>query len=255
MIVSYQQHGKTWYIDLSRPIDISLPLTAGTDTVNAFFLPHVQVTPFQAGSFIGDVLQGGPCNVNTVTLNPHGNGTHTETVGHISKDKETVYECVKEFWFQAKLISVQPSKVFEDWVIMPDQLFKALSEHPEALVIRTLPNEDHKRKHNYSGTNPVFLHHEAAELIRNAGVKHLLLDIPSVDREEDGGALRAHRAFWNYPENTRRDATITELIYVPSEIHDGDYILNLQVISIFNDASPSKPILYKPFHQPGDPSI
>lgn len=30
-------------------------------------------------------------------------------------------------------------------------------------------------------------------------VKHLLVDLPSVDRENDGGRLAAHRIFWNLP--------------------------------------------------------
>ena len=76
------------------------------------------------------------------------------------------------------------------------------------------------------------------------GVKHLLLDLPSVDREEDGGALLGHKAFWQYPENARNNCTITELIYVPDRILDGDYLLNLQIASLELDVSPSKPLLY-----------
>ena len=78
-----------------------------------------------------------------------------------------------------------------------------------------------------------------------AGVNHLLLDLPSVDREDDGGKLLAHHAFWKYPQATRRQATITELIFVPDSIVDGTYLLNLQIASFENDASPSKPVLYK----------
>jgi hypothetical protein len=37
------------------------------------------------------------------------------------------------------------------------------------------------------------------------------------------------------------------LIYVPNEVPDGTYILNLQIAPFENDASPSKPILYKVF--------
>jgi len=255
MVISYPHHAETRYVDLSRPIDISLPLKAGAEAVNAFYIPPVRIEPFRVGGFVGDVLQGGACNVNNVSFNPHGNGTHTETVGHISQEKESIYDCLKHYWFSARLVSVQPSKVIDDWVILPDQLMSALADHPEALIIRTRPNDSHKRTRQYSGTNPIFLHHDAAELIRTAGVRHLLIDLPSVDREEDGGALRAHRAFWNYPEQPRRDATITELIYVPDEVHDGEYLLNLQVISILNDASPSKPVLYKPFHRPGNPTL
>ena len=77
-----------------------------------------------------------------------------------------------------------------------------------------------------------------------------MIDLPSVDREEDEGKLLAHKAFWNVKDVTnlnddaRLDCTITEMIFVPNEIQDGSYILNIQIASFENDASPSKPILY-----------
>ncbi len=37
----------------------------------------------------------------------------------------------------------------------------------------------------------------------------------------------------------------TELIFVRDEVEDGSYLLNLQIASFENDASPSKPVLYK----------
>ena len=77
------------------------------------------------------------------------------------------------------------------------------------------------------------------------GVKHLLIDLPSVDKEKDDGALLAHKAFWNIPKAPRLDATITEFIYVPDTIEDGTYLLNLMIAPFHNDATPSKPILYK----------
>jgi hypothetical protein len=41
------------------------------------------------------------------------------------------------------------------------------------------------------------------------------------------------------------DATITEFIFVPNTVLDGTYFLNLQIAPFENDATPSKPILYK----------
>ena len=66
-----------------------------------------------------------------------------------------------------------------------------------------------------------------------------------MDKEDDGGLLQAHHRYWQYPENTRLNATITELIYVPESVADGFYLLNLQIASFENDASPSKPLLFK----------
>ncbi|MFM8433683.1 MAG: cyclase family protein [Bacteroidota bacterium] len=253
MIVTFPHNGQTLHADLSKPIDLSIPLSTEPDAVNAFHIPAVRIEPLRIGNFVGDVSQGGSCNVNDVHFNPHGNGTHTETVGHISRDKETIYECMKHYWYLAKLVSVQPSRLFDDWVIMSDQFDDVLSEPTEAIIVRTRPNDDAKRQRKYSGTNPVYMHPDAAQKMAEAGVRHLLIDLPSVDKEEDGGALLAHHAYWQYPSMTRKEATITELIFVPDEVRDGLYLLNLQVISILNDASPSKPILYHLFHAPGKP--
>ena len=79
----------------------------------------------------------------------------------------------------------------------------------------------------------------------------MLIDLPSVDREEDDGKLVAHKAFWNVKNvdelnsDARLHCTITEMIFVSDAIKDGSYILNLQIASFENDASPSKPVLYK----------
>jgi hypothetical protein len=110
--------------------------------------------------------------------------------------------------------------------------------------MRTLPNADAKRTANYSGTNPPYLAHEAAAYLVQLGVNHLLIDLPSVDQEADGGKLLAHKAFWQFPGNIRKACTITELIFVDTAIADGLYLLNLQITSLEMDASPSKPVLY-----------
>jgi len=147
---------------------------------------------------------------------------------------------------------VAPEIVVDDFIITKFQIVNTLNgKTPEALIIRTLPNEESKKHKNYSHTNPPYLSEDAATFIREIGIKHLLIDLPSVDREEDEGRLVAHKAFWNVQDvnhlnpDARLDCTITEMIYVNEEVQDGNYILNLQIASFENDASPSKPILYK----------
>ncbi|MBK9767712.1 MAG: hypothetical protein IPP63_12210 [Chloracidobacterium sp.] len=44
---------------------------------------------------------------------------------------------------------------------------------------------------------------------------------------------------------TRIYSTITELIYVPNEVSDGVYLLNLQIAPFATDAAPSRPMLLK----------
>ena len=85
----------------------------------------------------------------------------------------------------------------------------------------------------------------AAIYLREIGVEHLLIDLPSVDREVDEGKLLSHNAFWNTSGEIRFQATITELIFVADAIEDGQYLLHLQIAPFHNDATPSKPVLYK----------
>jgi hypothetical protein len=56
--------------------------------------------------------------------------------------------------------------------------------------------------------------------------------------------MLAHKAFWNYPAKPRNNATISEMIFVPNEVPDGIYFLNIQIASLGSDASPSKPVIY-----------
>ncbi len=249
MQISFEHQGKKCTADLSKPIDISIPLRAGAENVKAFYASDVKIEPMKAGSFIGDVLQGGSCNVNDIAFNPHCNGTHTECVGHISKEKHSLNQCLKEFFFLAQLITVTPEEINGDKIISRASIEKSLPANFElqtsnSLILRTLPNDTAKLTKNYSGTNPPYIHHEAATWLRELGIEHLLLDLPSIDKEDDNKLL-AHHAYWHYPERTRQQATITELIYVPGSIPDGIYLLSLQVTSFENDASPSKPVLYK----------
>ena len=105
-----------------------------------------------------------------------------------------------------------------------------------------------KKRTHYSGFNPPYMAADAMEYIVSCGVEHLLIDLPSVDREEDGGKLLAHKAFWKYPEtkqDRREKCTLSELIYVDNGIKDGFYLLNIQIASFEIDVSPSKPVLYE----------
>lgn len=250
MKITFIHQNKTYQADLSKPLDISIPLKEGLNAVNCFYAPPMETNPVIAGDFVGSTEMGGPLNFLNVKINPHGNGTHTECVGHIAKEKFTINQSLQEYHFMAKLVSVFPERIDNgDRVIFKKQLeavFK--NENVEAIIIRTLPNDDLKMQTNYSGANPTYVHHEAIEYLIEQGVQHLLIDLPSVDREEDGGKLLSHRAFWQYPDKIRKNATITELIYANNLIKDGFYLLNIQTASFEIDVSPSKPVLYQLIH-------
>ena len=243
---------QNFQIDLSKPIDISIPLSNTDQNPIAWYIEKPEIEPVKFGDWIGKVSEGSSTNFNNIFFNPHGHGTHTECLGHITREFYSINQCLKQFFFTAELISIEPENINGDLVITKHQIENALNGiSSEAIILRTLPNLESKKHKNYSKTNPPYLSEEAAIFIREIGIQHLLIDLPSVDREEDEGKLLAHKAFWNVKDvdtlnyDARLNCTITEMIFVEDTVQDGSYILNLQIASFENDASPSKPILYK----------
>lgn len=234
-------------IDLNAPLDISLPLRFDSTNVRAWYVEPPVCEPVRTQQYTGSVAEGGAVNFRNVFFNPHGHGTHTECLGHITSHVYSVNDVLQYFFFKARLISLLPKRRVNgnkvDFVITADQLEK-LDLDTEALIVRTLPNESTKRVRNYSNTNPPYFEAECADVLIKRGIKHLLVDLPSVDREEDGGVLAFHHRFWEVPERPNFERTITELVYVRNEILDGEYLLNLQMAPFVNDASPSRPVLY-----------
>ncbi|MHB2021206.1 MAG: cyclase family protein [Candidatus Xenobia bacterium] len=204
-------------VRLDRPIDISIPVAFDGTGPRAFGLPYPVATGVPGVT---------SCRCETITLTPHGNGTHTECVSHVTKDPHySVLDALPQGLLRAALITLRDRLPLDP---------------PEAVVLRTLPNDAAKARQDWSGTNPPFLTPALARQLRDAGVWHLVVDLPSVDPEQDGGRLEAHRAFFG--DGPGR--TITELAYIPDEVPDGLYLLDLQVAPLRLDAAPSRPILY-----------
>lgn len=253
MKAKIEWENSVYEVNFEMPIDISIPLTPNGDNPNCFYAPPFTSTPVEAGDFLGSTQKGGLVNFMNVKLNPHGNGTHTECYGHIMTTEDTINKVLKKFMMPAMLFSCFPEMKENGDRVIDLQALKLLDELsedpskklPEALILRTLPNEYSKKSRIYSGTNPPYISGEFLTEVRLRGVKHFLVDLPSVDREEDGGKLVGHKAFWNINDEIAKFNTITELIYVPSLIKDGLYLLQLCIAPFEMDASPSKPIIYK----------
>jgi len=246
LIATIQYNSKKLQIDLSKPLDISIPMRASKTNVNAWYLEEPKIEPVKSGDWIGSVEKGADVNFNNIMFNPHAHGTHTECVGHITKEVHSINKNLKQFFFLAEVITVAPEVINDDFVISKTQIQFALgNKKRDAVVLRTLPNMKDKESKQYSNTNPTYILEEAAEYLKSKNIKHLLIDLPSVDKEKDEGKLLAHNAFWNTKGKLRMDATITEFIYVPNKVKDGCYMLNLQIAPFENDATPSKPVLYK----------
>ena len=259
MKTSIEINNINFTINLSKPIDISIPLTNKSNNLIAWHQKKPIIEPVKTDNWIGSVALGGSINFNNIYFNPHAHGTHTECLGHITQDFYSIHECLKQFFFVAQLISVVPIHQNNDLVITKEQLEPLLHDTAsmnqkltiDALIIRTLPNAESKINKNYSNTNPPYLTEEAAMFICESNINHLLIDLPSIDKEQDEGKLLAHKAFWNVKNisnlnyDAKKNNTITEMIYVPQQILDGYYFLNLQIASFENDASPSRPLLFE----------
>lgn len=243
--------GKQYLVELQTAIDLSIPLKAEPEQVSAWYVPPITMEPVRGDGFVGAVAEGGSVNFRNISFNPHGHGTHTECLGHITKEIHSVNQLIQDYHLLAELVSIRPEEMessFEsgtnDHVITKEQLEKNIQSSCEAIILRTLPNPISKKTKNHSSSNPPYITKEAMMYLVERGTKHLLIDLPSVDREVDGGHLEAHHLFWVASGEERRDCSITELIYVPSEVEDGVFYLNLQFPPFENDASPSRPVIY-----------
>ena len=246
--------------------DISIPLRFNGAQPNAYGVTQATSMPVRAGELVGDTRQGGSVNFEEYSFIPHCNGTHTECVGHITDERISIRECLNDVIVSALLVTVQPERDGGDLVLTLAGLKEKLvaprtpleagtpAVQPEkALIVRTLPNDRSKLTAQYGDANiPPYFTAETMEYIVESGFKHLLVDIPSIDRLFDDGKLANHRIFWNMEPgsretnaDTRIHSTITEMIYVPNEIEDGEYLLNLQIAPFESDCAPSRPILLR----------
>lgn len=240
------------FIDTSKGFDISIPLEGNDQNPRAWYVEPPIIEPVRNENFIGSVQEGGAVNFRNIFFNPHGHGTHTECLGHITEEVHSINQNLKESFFTAKLITLEPTSVIngetieEDFILIPSQFETILKNvETQALIIRTSPNDESKKHLNYSASNPAYLDVKVNRILNKAKIEHLLIDLPSVDRESDGGKLEFHHAFWGVPNDPQFHKTITELIFVPNHVPDGDYILNLQTAPFENDATPSRPVLFQ----------
>ena len=233
------------HYDLATAIDISLHV-GSPESPSAYGLPHAAFTPYTYGDTTLSVELGAPLQCDIVTMAPHANGTHTECVGHLAGRKYTINTLMKEFVDEARLVTVKPTIVDGDVVVMLNDLESAWTQRDTStLVLRTLPNGDWKRSAQWVVANAPYIHVDAMDLIVRSGIRHLIIDAPTVDRLEDQGVLAAHHRFWQWPDNPRLDCTITELVYIPSSVADGRYLVLFNVAPIHSDAAPSRPILVR----------
>ena len=286
-------------VDLSCPVSLALELdfaaiaqgdhrTSGLDTARKpsqprhFDAPAATSRPYSVPGFSGSVATGASCNCDVVTVIPHCNGTHTECVGHLTREPFDAYRLVPTGLTEALLLTVapvaaalepgestEPAPHTDDRLVTRRALETAWASHadaanarPPVLVLRTrheaAPASDAAAPARADATAvppPAYLTREAALLLVEWGIEHLVIDLPSIDREHDEGRLTAHRIFFGLPANsrelaqaTRPQATVTEFAAIPNDLEDGAYLLAIHAPAWRGDAVPSRPLLY-PFQQ------
>lgn len=247
MNLSFNYQGKTAHFNTEAGHSIGMVLVPNGLNANCYYANQPKSQIIRMGDWVGSVKEGGTVNYQTITLTPHGNGTHTECVGHITDNPtHTISNAIKETIILARLVSIVPEEIGDNAVITITQIKDLVLEQSnvKALVIRTLPNNSEKEFKQYSNTNPAYLEAEVGAYLASLGIEHLVVDLPSVDKEVDGGALSVHKGFWQLGGEVRTAATITELVFIPESVSDGLYMLQLSVPLWASDAAPSNLILY-----------
>jgi kynurenine formamidase len=256
-------------IDLSKPVSLAIDLDFSERQPRHFGAPPASTRPVAVPGFSGSVAQGASCNCQTLTLIPHCNGTHTECVGHLTREPADAYRVAPLGLLPALLVSVEPVDAAQargestepkpqagDELITRQALAASWNKavplfEPRVLVLRTLPNPPAKRYQDYTNQTPPYLSREAALWLVERGIEHLVVDLPSIDRSHDEGRLTVHRIFFGLPRGSttlaqaaRPNSTVTELAYIPDTAPDGAYLIEIQVPALAGDAVPSRPLLY-----------
>jgi len=257
-------------IDLSNPVSLAIDLDFSERQPRHFGAPPASSRPFAVPGFSGSVAQGASCNCQTLTLIPHCNGTHTESVGHLTRESVDAYRVAPLGLLPALLVSVTPvdaakasGESTDPQPQVGDELItrQAIAASwdraapvfaPRVLVLRTWPNATAKQYQDYTNQTPPYLSREAMLWLLERGIEHLVVDLPSIDRSHDQGRLTTHRIFFGLPQGsttlaqaTRPHSTVTELGYIPDTVTDGAYLLQIQVPALAGDAVPSRPLLHR----------
>ncbi len=253
------QTASTWRLAAAASLAADTPFE-GT-APRWFDAPPARSWPHRSGAFSGSVLTGASCNCRNLQLTPHGSGTHTECVGHLTADECHVIRVLPAGLLPALLIDVdviaaRDSAESADHRPEPgDSLItaaaieaawpSALPFAPTALVVRSA-----------AGDPPAYLTRECAQLLVAHDILHLVVSLPSLDRLEDAGMLTAHRIFFGLPPRSqqvrlpvvsdaqRPQATVTELAQIPGSLKSGPGFLQIQAPALQSDAVPSRPLWF-----------
>ena len=236
-------------MDTDKGIDLSIRNDFSGRAPTFYGSEQPRYKALRSGNFVGDIKEGGSCNVPIVTLDIHCTGTHTESISHVIDSEVKITDVCPNGMIPTYLVSVElceanetnesyHSDIVNDKLITKKELQKNIPESCSGLIIRTIPNDDSKKTRDYHLKPAPFFTNDAIDHINELGVKHLLVDIPSLDKANDGGQLENHKRFF------KQGKTISELLFIPNDLKDGFGFLQIQIPNWGLDAAPSRPIFY-----------
>ncbi len=248
MKISY--NNREYFINSKNAVDLSIRNNFSGNAPTFYNSSQPSNKPLISENFVGNVKQGGSCNVPVISLNIHCTGTHTECEGHVNNSNVSIVDVCPVGLIPSLLITVEP-ELFSDtndsyhvrcdgeFVITKKSIQKKIRELHSGLIIRTIPNDKSKISRNYDKTIAPFFTNQAIDYVVSEGVEHLLIDLPSVDKANDGGKLGNHKRFFKYGK------TISELLFIEDSISDGFGFLQIQIPNWSLDTAPSRPIFYQ----------
>ena len=245
-MIEIEWNGRRYRSRAPAAADLAIPLAFDGAGPLAFGAEPARAEPLAMPGFSGRVASGASCNASVLTVTPHGNGTHTESVAHVTDGGPAVPALLAGGWMPARLASVEAASGAIGAGALAEALAAARADGCAAFILRTRPNDARKLSRRYGADEPpAHLAAGAAQALADAGIEHLLVDLPSLDRLDDP-ALPAHRAFFGLagdaPRAARRRCTVTEFIYAPDELPDGLYLVDIQCPRWQIEAVPSRPL-------------
>ena len=180
---------------------------------------------------------------------------HSHLFEHILNNDISIHDVLSPKFIHTELISITPVKWSEtdesyhcipdtnDRVITKKKLKQKIRYPIDGLVLRTLPNDQEKLDRKYDSLNTTFLTNDAISYLDELNIKHLVVDLPSIDRTDDNGELGNHHLFFECVPPFEK--TITELAFIPDKVDDGLYFMLIEIPAMRLDAAPSRPFLFK----------
>ncbi len=273
MILRFRIGGQELEADAGAATSIALPFDPRLARSRAFGLRPTTAPPVDiGGGRTLEVGRGAAINCADLHLNAHGGGCHIEGVGHISREPWPLSTATLPALWPATLLDVTPARLGasgehaagkgapEDWVLTRVAFERALDAAAEtvrdlaaepaafadALVLRSDVDGAIGPDFDFHGGGAPYPTAEAMALLAALPTRLLVLDLPSLDREDDGGTAPNHAIWWGFPDGdravaraTRRDRLLVELARVPLALAAGPWLLQLGVPPVVSDAAPA----------------